>query len=181
MEIQKQLKLEAQNQITASVTIQWWYHDISYQCLELEQELLLLRRFGIHQLNVDKHLSDNEHWVTLEVQQWLELDNECFLLDKTYLEEQVTYFQHDYFPIPRFSETTTINYIGRSADATTIHFNGRNGKVHGGKRTKDWFATAESSLPFLHDKQYCELMATVHPFHISMETAPPTSICNTDW
>ena len=96
-EIQKQLELEEQNKITASVTIQQWYHDISYRCLELEHELLLLEKLEIHRLDNSKYFEEDEHYAKLEPQQRLELEHECFLLDQKYSGEQVSYFQHDYF------------------------------------------------------------------------------------
>ena len=64
----------------------------------MEQELLLLERLEDHHLDVNKHLTDNKHWAMLELQQRLELEHEYFLLGQQYLEEQVAYFQQDYFP-----------------------------------------------------------------------------------
>ena len=81
--------MEDQNQITASVIIQQWYHSISYQRLELEQEFLMLEN---HQLDDGKHLAEDEHQARFELQQRLELEHECFLLKQQYLEEQVAYF-----------------------------------------------------------------------------------------
>ena len=39
---------------------------------------------------------------------------------------------------------------------------------------------AESSPPFLHKKQSCELIAMGFPFHVSLETVPSPSLWNTD-
>ena len=161
----------------ASVAIQRWYHDIPYRRLELEPELLLLERLENYRLDVNKHLADNKHNAMLELQERLELEHECFLLDQLYLEEQVAYFQQDYFP-------TQIDLVNQPPlitleEAQTLSpFNSTEAKSGFMviKQQQIDFATAESSLTFLHGQQSYAMIAMGLPFHMSLEIVPYPSI-----
>ena len=160
MEIQERLELEDQKKIATSTTIQRWHHRIALRRLELEQQFKFQQRL---ELEEQTRLAINNIHVELEIKARLKLEEQKKLSASIIIQKW-----HRSYMFRRLEVKQEQFEHPKEALCLTT-----SGLQH------NYFLMADSKS-FIHNEQSCELIATTHPFHMSMETVPTPSVWNTD-